>query len=316
MISIVIPLYNKEKYISRTILSALNQTYEDFEIIIVDDGSTDKSVVEVEKFNNKRIRIISQKNTGVSAARNRGIEEARYDLIAFLDADDEWLPNHLEEIVDLKTNFLECQVFATNYKIVDSYGDKRFPVNTEVLKLHGENGIIANYFDAAINTAPPLWTSAIVVTKDVINAIGGFPMSVRLGEDLLTWAKLADKYNIAYSKTVTAVYHFKAYTEMLDDEPMPDDNDVVGMGLRYLYENTNRDKAALRKYISLWHRMRCNLYIKNFKRVDALSEIMKALYYNPVMYKNYLLLILCIVPHSLRNRIMYLRLKKQQKALS
>jgi glycosyltransferase involved in cell wall biosynthesis len=316
LISIIIPLYNKELYIIKTLRSVLAQTFQDFEIIIVNDGSTDKSVDEIEKFDDERIRIVGQKNTGVSAARNKGIEESKYDLIAFLDADDEWLPNHLQELLDLKNDFPECQVFATDYKVIDSKDYERYPVNTEVFHFDEKYGVIENYFESAVKTSPPLWTSAVAVNKGAIKEIGAFPVGVRLGEDLLTWAKLADRYDIAYSKTVTAVYNFKAYSEMLDDEPMPDHDDTVGKGLKYIYKTTKRNKFALRKYISLWHRMRSNLYIKNFKRLDALSESMKAIYYNPLMYKNYVILLLCVVPHRLRTWIMQMRLKQQEKGLA
>lgn len=95
MISVVIPLYNKEKQIKRTLQSVLTQTFQDFEIVIVNDGSTDNSVIEVEKLKDPRIRLVHQKNAGVSAARNKGIEEAKYELIAFLDADDEWQSEYL-----------------------------------------------------------------------------------------------------------------------------------------------------------------------------------------------------------------------------
>lgn len=96
MISVVIPLYNKEKQIANTLHSVLRQTFQNFEIVVVNDGSTDNSVQEVEKVNDIRIRIVHQNNAGVSAARNKGIEEARYDIIAFLDADDEWKAEYLE----------------------------------------------------------------------------------------------------------------------------------------------------------------------------------------------------------------------------
>ena len=89
IISVVIPLYNKKKQIAYTLQSVFTQTFQDFEIVVVDDGSTDNSVEEVEKFDDSRIRLIHQTNAGVSAARNRGIGEARGELIAFLDADDE-----------------------------------------------------------------------------------------------------------------------------------------------------------------------------------------------------------------------------------
>src|SRR5699024_6424946 len=95
MFSIVIPLYNKELSITNTLQSVLNQTFTDFEVVIVNDGSTDNSVEKVEAFNDPRIRLIHQANAGVSAARNKGIEEANYDWISFLDADDLWMENHL-----------------------------------------------------------------------------------------------------------------------------------------------------------------------------------------------------------------------------
>ena len=101
MISVVIPLYNKERYIERAVYSVLSQTFQQFEIVIVNDGSTDGSVSVIERMNNPLIRLIHQKNGGVSAARNRGIEEARFEYIAFLDADDEWKENHLEVIAGL-----------------------------------------------------------------------------------------------------------------------------------------------------------------------------------------------------------------------
>ena len=100
MISVVIPLYNKAQTILNTLNTVMNQTYPDFEVVIVNDGSTDNSVEVVNMhFHDPRIRIINQKNSGVSAARNRGIDEAQGEWIAFLDADDEWLPTYLETIV-------------------------------------------------------------------------------------------------------------------------------------------------------------------------------------------------------------------------
>lgn len=94
MISVIIPLYNKAHTIVNTLNTVLNQTYHDFEVVIVNDGSTDNGVEVIKQnFNDLRIRIINQKNAGVSAARNRGIQESRGKWISFLDADDEWMPN-------------------------------------------------------------------------------------------------------------------------------------------------------------------------------------------------------------------------------
>ena len=101
MITVVIPLYNKAHTIKDTLNTVLNQTYSEYEIIIVNDGSTDNGVQIIkDNFNDKRIRIINQKNFGVSVARNRGIKEAKYNYIALLDADDNWHPDYLSIMQD------------------------------------------------------------------------------------------------------------------------------------------------------------------------------------------------------------------------
>ena len=105
MISIVIPLYNKKELIVKTVQSILNQTYHNFEIIIVDDGSTDGSADEVKTIKDSRIRLISQKNSGVASARNRGIKESQGDFVAFIDADDLWSPDYLYTLISLTQNY-------------------------------------------------------------------------------------------------------------------------------------------------------------------------------------------------------------------
>src|SRR5262245_2597869 len=103
--SVIIPLYNKENYIRNTLKCVLEQSFTDFEIIIVNDGSTDNGLKVVKEFTDSRIVIEEQTNKGVSAARNLGIEKAAGTMIALLDADDYWFPNHLEVLHALHTDF-------------------------------------------------------------------------------------------------------------------------------------------------------------------------------------------------------------------
>ena len=119
MFSIVIPLYNKEEHIAATLRSVLTQTHQNFEVVVVDDGSTDGGAAVVETFTDPCIRLIRQENGGVSAARNRGIAEARGEHVAFLDADDEWMPEHLEELATLIAAYPECRARATNYIFIN-----------------------------------------------------------------------------------------------------------------------------------------------------------------------------------------------------
>ena len=131
-ISIVIPLYNKEKSIKNTILKVLEQTYHDFELIIVNDGSTDKSFDVVCAIKDKRIRIINKNNGGVSSARNLGIKEARYDIIAFLDADDIWDTDYLENLVNMVEKYPLAVMYAQAYNYV--LNEKTYVIQNEYLK--------------------------------------------------------------------------------------------------------------------------------------------------------------------------------------
>ena len=124
--SIVIPLFNKEKEIQQTLESVLKQTFHDFEVIIINDGSTDKSEQIVNSFTDDRILLISTDNKGVSQARNFGINYANGEIIAFIDADDYWFPNHLEELVKLYYRFPNCGSYCSRYKIQNTKENDSF----------------------------------------------------------------------------------------------------------------------------------------------------------------------------------------------
>ena len=167
MISVVIPLYNKEHQISETLRSVLEQTFQDFEVVIVDDGSTDKSAEEALKIRDPRIRLVRQENAGVSAARNRGVEEARFDLVAFLDADDLWKPEYLQTQYDLSRKYPQCDVFACNYEFV--YADEStHPTVIRKLPFEGQDGILDNYFEVASCSHPPICSISIMVRKEAL----------------------------------------------------------------------------------------------------------------------------------------------------
>ena len=203
-ISVVIPLYNKGLYIKRALDSVLAQTYQNFELIVVNDGSTDESAEAVKMFTDPRIRLIHQENGGECAARNRGIYESRADLIAFLDADDEWMPEHLETLLRLSQNFPECGAYATAYDIVDITGCSTTPNFFEIPEVPWE-GIIPRYFRSAL-CSPPVCSSAVAVWKKVFNEVGLFPVGEKRGGDLETWARIALKYPIAFNTNISAHY--------------------------------------------------------------------------------------------------------------
>lgn len=206
IISIVIPLYNKEKYINRALQSIMAQSYNNYEVIVVDDGSTDTGPQIVKEINDPRFRLIQQSNAGVSAARNRGIDDAKGDLIAFLDADDEWRPGFLDTINNLRNKFPDAGLYACAYctflpggKIEDHQeGD---------LDSGSQEKILLNYFKSANNGEAALHISAVVVPKCIVEEVGGFLVGERLGEDLEFFTKVAIKYPVAYSELTGVIYY-------------------------------------------------------------------------------------------------------------
>jgi glycosyltransferase involved in cell wall biosynthesis len=189
--SVVIPLYNKERHIKKTILSVLNQSNNNFEIIIVNDGSTDNSVKIIEEFNDSRIRIINQENQGVSAARNRGINESRYDWIALLDADDEWKEEFLETMAANIIRRPECIAYTTNHEVVKS--GKILPLK-KISHAPKKSGIIKSYPKCYFWSAPPFHASSTILNKKLLKKnylLDLFPVGVKLGEDLDAWMRLS-----------------------------------------------------------------------------------------------------------------------------
>lgn len=299
MISVVIPLYNKEKQIAHTLQSVLNQTFQDFEVVIVDDGSTDGSVAEVEKLSDSRIRLIHQKNAGVAAARNRGIEEAKGDLIAFLDADDEWKPEYLATQYHLSQKYPDCNIFACNYEFRNIEG-KVTPTIICKLPFTGEDGILFNYFEVASCSHPPICSISIMVRKSAIQAIGGFPVGIRSGEDLLTWARLAVNGQIAYSKKVEAIYDLGEGYVLTNLPPRRQDiGDPVGKELVKLL-SVYPEKIALKRYISHWHKMRASVAIRYGEKIETMKEVLISLFYYPFNMKVILFFFLAILPKKVR----------------
>jgi glycosyltransferase involved in cell wall biosynthesis len=203
--SVVIPLYNKAQYILRTLNSILCQTYQNFEIIVVDDGSTDGGGNLIKDIKDSRIRLIHQENAGVSAARNRGIKESSYNLIAFLDADDEWGNNYLDTIVSLNKLYPDCGAYATNYYVQSDKKSLYHNANSSSIP----EGIIENYF-YLLNDYPPFYSSSIVLSTKVFSSVGYFENKLKMGEDLHMWIRVANDYPIAYSPKPLCIYHKEA----------------------------------------------------------------------------------------------------------
>jgi glycosyltransferase involved in cell wall biosynthesis len=222
-ISVIIPLLNKGAYIKRAIVSVLSQEYQNFEIIVVEGGSTDDGPDIVRSIEDERIKLIRQPGKGVSEARNFGVETSKGYLVAFLDADDEWLPGHLIVIMKLNKKFPEAGAYTTAYKICTKNGKLRWPKYRAIPPPPWE-GLLPNYFFSAVRGEYPVWTSAVCIPKAIFTDAGGFPVDAQWGEDADLWGKIALKYPIAFSWEIGAIYHWDAQDRAcnrlsLDEEP-------------------------------------------------------------------------------------------------
>ena len=185
--SVVIPLYNKAPYIRRAVDSVLAQTLEDFELVVVDDGSTDGSGEVVRSYSDPRIRCIWQSNAGECAARNRGIASARSEWISYLDADDEYLPEFLAEIDAVRHQYPDVAVIFTNYTVVTEVGT-RGAWRAEALT--GPQ-MVDDYFRFCMKRRGGMHSSSTATSREIIRRVGGFPVGITLAGDLDTWARLA-----------------------------------------------------------------------------------------------------------------------------
>lgn len=201
--SVIIPLYNKEKYIERTLKSVLKQTFEDYEVIVVDDGSTDNSLECARKIQSNKVKIVCQKNAGVAIARNTGIENSSGEYIAFLDADDEWYPNYLETIDNLTIKYPQSAIYVTAYRIV--MGDNRFHFSD---RGENEDGCLDSYWQTFKHAYDIVWTSATVIKKAAVLEAGKFTPGEKIGQDLDLWARVACiNPKVTYSSAVCVDYN-------------------------------------------------------------------------------------------------------------
>lgn len=183
MISVVIPLYNKAHTIRRTLSSVLAQSFQDFEVVIVNDGSLDNGVQVIREFtSDPRIRIIEQQNQGVSVARNNGVDAANYDWVSFLDGDDEWLPDYLKTVVKAIETFPSAGMICTGrFEKALGPDGKEASSHVVVARKYSQKTQIVEYFE---NPHVFSHTSTVSVTKDTFYRAEKFPVGMKNQQDL------------------------------------------------------------------------------------------------------------------------------------
>ena len=188
LVSVVIPVFNSEQYITECIDSVLGQSFQDFEIIIINDGSTDNTVDIVSKYKNDQIKLFHQKNSGSAAARNFGVEQASGNWIAFIDADDIWLPDKLKKQLD------HCSDHAWSHTDLYFHGDI-YPKYTKTTKFTSKHSglILKNLL-----VENSIGTSSVIIKKEIFQETGGFNTELRALQDWDLWLRIAEKHPVCY----------------------------------------------------------------------------------------------------------------------
>lgn len=221
-VSVVIPLYNKGPHIARALESVLAQSEQDFEIVVVDDASTDGGAEIVRRHPDRRIRLVRRDKPGPGghAARNAGIRSASAPLIAFLDADDAWKPLFLETIMRLRAAFPQAGAYATAR--CSSHRDRVEPVDYHGVPQAPWEGLIPDYFASSLEV-PVIASSSVAIPHNVFAAVGAFPEGEPAGGDLEMWFRIAIKYPVAFSRYIGVTWYCDSANRIGVMVKMPED---------------------------------------------------------------------------------------------
>ncbi len=239
--SVVISVFNKEKYIADTLKSVLAQTFTDFEVVILNDGSTDNSEAEILKFNDPRIRYFSMRNQGASTGRNFTIKQAEAEYIALMDADDFWYPFYLEEQNRIVNEYPNESVFATATEI--SRNRKTFK-NTYSIQTFEKDAIVVDYFEAS-QLDSVLLSISTVLKKDVFENVGWYNPNIKSGEDTDLYVRIGLKYKVVFSPKVCATYIIRKNSLFKSVKKIADKATFEA------YEKYEKDHRALKKFLDL-----------------------------------------------------------------
>jgi glycosyltransferase involved in cell wall biosynthesis len=265
--SVVISVFNKEKYIAETLKSVLAQTFTDFEVVILNDGSTDNSEAEILKFKDPRIRYFSKENQGASAGRNFTIQQAEANYIALMDADDYWYPFYLEEQNRLLTEFPNESVFATATEI--KRNRKTFK-NSYSTQTFGKDSILVDYFQAS-QLDSVLLSISTVLKKTIFENVGWYDPKIKSGEDTDLYVRIGLKYKVVFSPKVCATYIIRKNSLFQSVKNLEEKANFEA------YEIFEKDNPALKKFLDLNRYSLCILaklegnkeaFDKNFQKID------------------------------------------------
>ncbi len=269
--SVIVPLYNKGPYLSKALASVIAQTFRDFELIVVDDGSTDDSfqvAQSVLKTADVKHQLIHQENSGVSTARNNGVLAASGDYICFLDADDWWAPSFLESMDWLILEYPDAGIYGTNYYVVKN-GRQRICVTT------AQTGYINYCRTYAEKLQMPLWTGAVSIPRPVFCETGGFKPHLKLGEDFDLWIRIALSHKVTFLDEPLSYYFQDSDPVWRGTGHLTDPKVHMLWNLDYLSEEEKRNPDYKQLIDNLRTYSLLPYYLSDRYRKDAKQELAK-----------------------------------------
>lgn len=271
-ISVIIPLFNGAQYIQRSVRSVLSQTHSNFELIVVDDGSTDGGGALLQEFIDPRLRVVWQENAGVSAARNRGIEEGKGEFLAFLDADDEWNIDFLNEVAILVTRYPKAGIYGAGRRIVSPNSDNIEVTAAEALS-HTKDLLITDYLDR-MHSGSLIHASGVMIPRSIFDELGTFKVGVPYGEDIEMWARISLRYPIAYSTRILFSFHETPLANKPRSIRLPEFSPYI----RLLQEALKHSDADIRK------QRRINTYIRKRLMTNVFYHIANSGYTQTISF--------------------------------
>ncbi len=218
MFSVIIPLYNKQDSVARAIRSVLAQQDADFELIVVDDGSTDDSFACCQQFADPRLRLIKQHNQGVAAARNTGVAHATQQYVCFLDADDEYAHDFLRNMHGLTQTEPDAALYCCSYELIDEHG-KRVPY---VCPSSAHQSVrLVDFFAAFRQNRRLICASSFAMPRQTLLDLGGFPAGVTVGEDLYLWCLAALQGPVLHCASRSATVYQNAQNRTIHRAEQP-----------------------------------------------------------------------------------------------
>lgn len=295
-VSVIIPTYNRGAFLKRAVKSVLNQTFQDFELIIIDDGSTDNTKEVVNSFSDNRIKYIYQENSGGAARpKNTGIKIAQGEYIAILDSDDEWLPDKIKKQIDLfekysssKLGIVGCNIFIINNGKKKKY---RIPKYN-------------NVFEQMLVTDNMGTGSAMVYKKEVFDRMGLFDENLRSGQDREMRIRLAQEYHFAFIDDYLINYyvgHNNISSAGLSIKKREKDWDYIFNKYKKYYERDKKLYSDKLRYDGTRY-MLLNLPVK------ARKSFRQSIRKNPLNIKSFLYLFLSFFGVSFYNKLTEIKL--------